>query len=235
MSPAAARWWLRLRAGFVAFHLTAVCVLALPSPGPGMRRAAWRDPTVQGEFRTWARTLRGLGFDVDAARLEQILWGLARRWVAIKGAMIRPVRPYADGLTGHQPWRMFVAPHRFPARLEIDLREGDTWRPIYIARDPDHAWRARQLDHDRVRAAIFRYGWPSYERAYGDFARWLARQAARDFPAGQALRVRMFKTRTLGPAEVRAGKVAGGRYIHERVFDLGAVRAERAARGGRGE
>ena len=52
-----------LRAAFVAFHVVAILTLALPSAGAGMGRSAWKDPTVQAEFRAWADRFRFLGVE----------------------------------------------------------------------------------------------------------------------------------------------------------------------------
>ncbi|RMG99517.1 MAG: hypothetical protein D6705_03040 [Deltaproteobacteria bacterium] len=209
-----------LRLAFVAFHLHAVCVLALPSPGAGMRRAAWKDPTVQHEFRTWARTLSSFGIDVEPPELEAFAWRAALAWVDLRRNLTTLARPYAEVVGARQPWRMFVAPHRYPSVLHLEVDEGTGFRPLYVARSRAYAWRGRLLDHDRMRAAIFRYAWPSYETNYHRFVRYLARKAARDVAEARRFRARYFKYRTLSPDEVLRGERLRGRFVRTYVVDL---------------
>ena len=53
-SPAArGRAWPHIRALLISVHVLAVILGALPAPSGGMKRGAWRDPTVQDEFAAW--------------------------------------------------------------------------------------------------------------------------------------------------------------------------------------
>jgi hypothetical protein len=61
------------------------------------------------------------------------------------------------------------------------------------------------FDQDRMRSAVFRYGWPHYGPSRNDFADWVALHAARDFPEARQVRVSFVKYRSPSPAEVRAG------------------------------
>src|SRR5437868_2844899 len=125
--------WRQLRGVLVAFHLVAIGIAALPAPDGGMNRALWRDPGVQAEFTVWARW-----FGVRPVKLEDSLWKLATRWMAVRGAMLRPVAPYLDASGAWQPWRLFVAPHRFPARFELLMLraggDGTNWEPLFVER-----------------------------------------------------------------------------------------------------
>jgi hypothetical protein len=218
--------WPHLRAIFVLFHITAVLVLAVPNMGgQALSRRAWQNPTVQDEFKAWAARLRGLGVDIDARALEDRLWPFARRWTKAHRWAKRPFTPYAKYAGVTQTWRMFVAPHRYPARLHIDVRASDgTWRPVQIARSRTYDWRGAQLNHDRVRATLFRYGWANFRRPYTKLTRWLAARAAVDFPAATHLRVRMYGFRTASPEEVRRGQLPPGRYKNELVHALATFR-----------
>ena len=42
--------WAHIRTLFIAVHLLAITLMALPAPSGGMSRSAWKDPTVQAEF-----------------------------------------------------------------------------------------------------------------------------------------------------------------------------------------
>jgi len=196
-----------LRAAFVLFHLLAITLVSLPSVGGGMRRSAWRTPTVQAEFDAWTARLQGLGLAVDREGLEDRLWAFASGYEDGRDKVLGVFEPYYR-LGTWQSWRMFVAPHRFPARLEIEIGEGQGWTPVYVARSSTHDWLAGALDHDRFRAATFRYGWAHYRVARHKFVDWVALRAAEDFPEAQSVRVSFVRYRTGSPEDVRAGVVA---------------------------
>jgi len=194
------------RALFVAAHLFAVTFMALPSPGSGLTRSAWRDPTVQGEFRSWTELLGRVGIVVTVPELEETLWGLATRYEAVREAVLWPLDPYYRYLGTWQSWRMFVAPHRYPGRLQIRIEDADGWRVIYEARSPEATWRRRWFDHDRMRAAVFRYSWKHYRNSRRYFTDWVARQVAADFPDADRVEVSFLRFQTPSPEQARSGR-----------------------------
>ena len=105
---------------FVALHLFAVTFCALPSVGSGMNRGAWRQPTVQGEFRAWTERFAALGIELTQQELEDRLWTFATSYERWRDAVMVPFDPYYTYCGTWQSWKMFVAPHRFPGRLEIE-------------------------------------------------------------------------------------------------------------------
>lgn len=151
---------------------------------------------------------------------------LARGYMDVRKKVLKPFKPYYRYTGTDQAWRMFVAPHRYPARLEIDLLVGSEWRPIYKARDPELAWREHQLGHDRFRAAIFRFSWKPYRKHYDTFTTWVATRAAADFPEARSVRTRFYKYKTLDPEQVRAGEQPEGKYILTQVMTLSDYREE---------
>lgn len=195
------------RAAFVAFHLTAVVLVALPSAGSAaMNRRAWATPTVQGEFRAWSARLRGLGLPIGPEALEAHAWTVAQGTEAVRRELLRPFRPYYTWCGTWQSWKMFVAPHRFPARLEIEIDRGDgAWEPIFVARSDTATWRRAWFDHDRMRAAVFRFGWDHFKRGRQELVDFVAAQVREDFPDAARVRVSFVRYRTPTPAETRAG------------------------------
>ena len=119
---------------------------------------------------------------------------------------------------------MFVAPQRYPARIEIEILEAAEWRTIYRERSSDHEWNRRRFDHDRMRSAFFRFGWDRYAPFYRQFAEWIAKEAARDFPEATALRIRMYRFRTPTPDEVKEDRLPLGRWEKEIVQQLSPLR-----------
>lgn len=220
-----ARAWPHLRAGLVAAHIGAVIVLAIPeASGVPQSREAWKNPTVQAELVAWADRLTELGIDTDAPTLEDDVYEAARTWTELVTTVRAPVQPYATYLGVRQSWRMFVAPHRYPATLHVELEQDGRWQPLYDARSHAHGWRADQLDHVRVRAVLFRYGWSRYARHYQAFARWLAARAAHDFPSATRVRIQMEHFRTPTPQEARAGTIPAGTLEQTIVLELEARR-----------
>lgn len=197
--------WPHLRAVLVVLHVFVITFHALPSVGGGLSRAAWHTPTVQGEFRAWSKRLQGVGIDIDVPELEDELWDVAVGYERGRNAILKPFMPYLEYCGTYQTWRMFVAPHRFPGRLHIDVDRGDGWETIYVARSDEYAWHRGWFDHDRMRAAIFRYAWKHYRRSRVHFADWVARQAGDEFPDVQRVRVSFMRYRTPSPDEVRSG------------------------------
>jgi hypothetical protein len=204
VTEASAAWWPHLRAAFVAFHLAAITFQALPAADGGLKRSAWADPTVQAEFDAWYARFAALGYPRDRVTFEEDLWSVATGWSEARKAVIRPLTPYYKGFGTYQTWRMFVAPHRFPARMQIEVMENNRWRTVY--REGERGgWLGPILDHDRVRSGTFHMSWPHQRAKLDTFADWLAARAYRDFPEASRVRVRFTKSRSRSPAEVRAG------------------------------
>lgn len=216
--------WAQLRAALVALHVAAVVLAAVPAPEGAMRRSAWQDPTVQDELRAWAERLRGLGLELSDAAFQERLWQVAARYTAARRAALAPFQPYYRYLGVHQSWRMFVAPHRYPSRLHIEVREGQTWRTVYVARAPDQAWLGEVLDNHRMRSALFRYAWPQYGRTWRELGDWVAARAAVDFPTASHVRLRYWKQRTPSPQEARAGREPRGEWTRAREVPLAPLR-----------
>jgi hypothetical protein len=78
---------------------------------------------------------------------------------------------------------------------------------VFVERSTTATWMEPWFDHDRMRAAVFRYGWAHYRTSRGVFADWVYGRALEDFDGVQHVRVVFVKYRTPSPAEVRAGAV----------------------------
>ncbi len=202
------------RGVFVVFHLLAVTLMALPAPGEGMIREAWKDPTAQGEFAAWAAGLNQAGIAITPNELEERLWNAGEKYMRLRDRVLAPFADYYRLCGTTQSWRLFVGPHRYPSRLHIDVEENGQWRPVFVERDPHHDWLGHWLDHYRFRPIIYRFGWYQYlgGNDYERFAHWIATQAAPDFPEATRVRVRLCKFRTPTPEEVRAGQEPEGTF-----------------------
>src|SRR5438874_800880 len=69
-----AGWLPHARGALVALHLLAITLMALPAPGEGMIREAWKDPSVQSEFAAWSDRCNRLGLHVTPEEFETRLW-----------------------------------------------------------------------------------------------------------------------------------------------------------------
>ena len=71
--------------------------------------------------------------------------------IETRRTVLSPFQPYYRYLGTAQSWRMFVAPHRYPARLHVEIkRPGEEWETISIFGDPEHAWKAEIFEHDTL-------------------------------------------------------------------------------------
>lgn len=208
-----------------ALHVLAITIGALPSPAGGLNRADWRQPTVQAEFEAWAGRLRAVGIAVESEALQDRMHAVAVGWYEAHRTLRAPFEPYYRTCGTHQTWRMFIAPHRFPSRLQIRVEEGGAWRVVYEERDPQATWLGHALDHDRMRSAIFRYGWGrKYESSWRGFGDWVAREAAVAFPDAARVELRFASYRTPTPAETRAGVTPKITWHRRRAIPLEPLR-----------
>jgi hypothetical protein len=220
-------WLAHVRGALVLLHLLAISLMALPAPGEGMIREAWKDPSVQSEFAAWTARCNRLGLHFTPQEFEDRLWDAASAYMAIRERVLAPFEPYYELCGTQQSWRMFAGPHLYPGRLLIDIAEPGAWRPVYVQRDPAHAWLAAKLDHYRVRPVLYRFNWYQYLDGYDDFRQfsaWVALHARQDFPHAERVRVALYRARTPSPEEVRQGIHPEGKRDPEVVLDLGARR-----------
>jgi hypothetical protein len=212
------RWvrrWPAVRAVLVAYHVLALVVLSFPSPPSGMQRSAWDNPTVQNEFELWAERLSGLGWKMTTKELDSMLWDLSKRYVAGREKVTAPFEAYTTYSGARQSWRMFVAPQRYPVRIEVSLREGaGAWKKVYESRSEEHAWLSPIFEKYRMRRVVFSTAWDKDARQFRMLCDWIAKQVERDFPAATEVMIRQLRYRTPTPAEALEGKsTPEGKYI----------------------
>jgi len=219
--PEGHRWSHMMLMLLVLGHVWLITLQAFPAPGGGMSRRDWKSPTVQGEFSAWTERLNALGWEIEQRALEDGLWTVAKGVMRTRKEALFPFYPYYRNTGTWQSWRMFVAPHRYPSRLHIDVKQNGTWVPIYAARSTELDWHATQLDHDRFRAALFRYGWgQKYPNQWKGFVHWVASEVDKEFSDGTHVRVRFWSFKTQSPEEVRRGAPEEGRWHRTVVLPL---------------
>jgi hypothetical protein len=216
--------WARVRrhllGAFLVYHLTAVFVMSLPAPSGGMKRSAWADPTVQGEFAAWRGRLAAVGWAMEAETFEDRLWDLGTAWMKVRNLSLYPFIPYYKCCGTRQSWRMFVAPHRYPARLVIEVEERGEWRTLFEEGRAGLDWREEVLESDRFRSALFRYSWAAYGGAYKRFGRWVSARVGEDFPEASRVRLHWYKYKTLGPVAAARGDEPKGEFVSELTLSI---------------
>lgn len=194
------RAWPHVVAAFVVLHVVASAVDALPNPGPGMDRRAWREPRVRHELRAWAARLH-----LEPAAFEEHLWDLATTWVSTRKAIVAPFRPYLSASGVRQSWSMFVAGTRVRDRFQIRARacavDDPTcdWQAVYTRGVDAEDWLRPVLESPRLRSGTFRWVWPDHGRRYRLSCRNLARLLVRERPDVQAVQCRFERSIAPGP------------------------------------
>ena len=191
---------------YVLYHLTSMVVGSIPATSGVMRRSYWRDATVQDEFAAWSARLTRVGLTIPPAELQEKAWRLSGWWGRMRERAMTPFGRYQN-LTGtYQPWRMFVAPHRYPTRLRIEARRADGgWVDIDVLGPTGQPGRRALLRDVRVRSMLFNHYWGTNAGDFRRLATWLAKRARADHPEARAVRVRTVQHRSPTPAEARDG------------------------------
>ena len=197
------RIWPHLRTVLILLHVTAMIVISFPAPVGGTDRSMWRDRSVQEELGSWAKLLH-----VDEPKFEDWLFHLTVVFMNGRDRVMVPFDKYIDWTGCDQPWRMFVAPHRYPARLQIQVHKSDAapdvWTTLYEERSPDFRWKAEFFSQERVRSQVFRWGWPMWNGEYRWGCQWAARQAFAEDRDAAAVRCRFWREQSPTAAEVLA-------------------------------
>lgn len=215
-----------IRAILVAAHVAAVVLSAIPAPVGALRRSAWSEPTVAKELDGWHGRLQAVGLAGGRAEFEDDLFEFADGWLKRRARLLRPFIPYYRYLGVQQSWRMFVAPHKHPSRLQVHVRSDTSaeWELLYSHGDAEHDWHVEQLGHTRMRSALFRYAWPGFRSSFRALARWVGTEVARERPDAVQVRLQWLKERTRTPEQVRAGKKRMSKVVGPYTTDLSGLR-----------
>lgn len=207
--------WRHVVAACVLWHAVAITLDATPDTSAGLKRAAWKEATVQDEFAAWAGIL-----GVPEPTLEEHLWTFAVGWSQTRSTLIAPLHRYLGWAHARQSWQMFVAPHTTPSRLQIqeqgagsvDVREDAAWTTLFEERDPEHAWMAGAFGVERMRASVFRWSWPGFEASYKRGCEALARLRFAESDT-RAVRCRFYQVATPSPDQVLGGRAPQGKWV----------------------
>jgi hypothetical protein len=210
-----------LRGVLVGLHLVAITLVAFPAPGAVVvDPEAWKLPDIQEDVVGLSERLDSVGITITPQELQDCVIDWANTYMSLRQRVLVPFQPYYDYCGTYQSWRMFGAATRTPTRLHIDVEENGVWRSVYVERSSEHDWLGHWLDHCRFRPVLFRFGARRYEWALPEFAAWVAKHAARDFPDAARVRVHFYEFRTLPSEEVRSGRRPTGHFRPPVVLQL---------------
>lgn len=220
----------RLVMAFVAWHAATVVLLSIPAPTGARSDRIWEDRFTQKQLLGWTGWMIDAGLFDSPEALIGTTRDAATAILDVRDLIVAPFTPYATLVGAGQGWQMFATLNDEPARLSVEIRYGpnDPWEPLYVARDPAHAWRGALLDEERSRAFMNNWSWGRGREDFRKFARWLAGAAAADLPDADAVRVSMLRAKLPTPEQLRAGELPPETMTWAEVLRLGAFRAKGA-------
>lgn len=219
------RAWPHLRALLILVHLVAISLAALPRvSAPALTKSARQSPAARAEIAAWTERLASWGVEVEPEVLEQRSLELLEGWLELRTTLNSPFRPYIATFGLRQPWMLFPGADRFPAQLVIELEREGSWETVQTLYPTSGPWKARLARNTRVHGVVYSASWPVHRSHYDELGRWLAREAARDFPEATRLRLSIERGHMRSPEQVREGFVPEVRTHQARTFELESYR-----------
>lgn len=199
--------WHGLRVAFVAFHALAVTLLSVPSPVGARQDSTWTDPHVRQQVLGGLEPFRGLLGDRDDDAVIALARELSSSFLDLRDAVIAPFLPYTRAVGAGQGWQMFGSLNDRPARLRIRVASSVSgpWQTIYLARDPELAWRRELMDEERTRALVNNWSWERDRSQYKLFTKRWARLVAEDHPEAAVVEFAMMRFKVPAPDELQPG------------------------------
>jgi hypothetical protein len=181
-------WLQHLRAAAVLFHVSVIVVLSIPVPPPQIRGEKV-DPRTEAALAPWGDAVEVVGIP------REILFSSIQRFTRAEatalGWLRAPLRPYARLVGAEQGWLMFGSVAREVARLEILVKTGDDWSPLFVARTAEATWRRTLFDQERMRTLVYNFGHRRGKSKWEALATWTAKQVHAERPDVSAVRLQM--------------------------------------------
>lgn len=222
--------FVRLKTGALVVYAVTCLVLSSPAGSRLSNRSVWDSQHNQDEFEAWASGLRNLGLNLSGRQFQDLLWNVTNTYLDQRNHWLEPLAWVTDQLGFAQGWRMFSNPQTSPSRLWVELDQGDGFTPLFVVGSQRYTWHGEFFGHHRIRKLLGRIGRAGRGPEYNELGRWLAREAAREFPDAKTLRVSMYTWKTEPPnrtynsvPEPELGR-PGGTFARRKTFDLGKFR-----------
>lgn len=196
MSPSR---WANIRAIVLAIVLLGHGIYALPIPEP-ISTTDVKNPQRQRDIEVWRGLLRSLGLDIPLERVEGALVSTTKGLSKIHRTLKAPFKPAFELVGANQSWALFASASTTPDRLVVQIDRGNGWETVMRRLDPCCSWREDQLEYRRLRGV-----WDGQQRSmragYKGLTKWIARQAMRDAPDAQKVRVYLERSVSVYPWE----------------------------------
>lgn len=124
--------------------------------------------------------------------------GLVGDWNDFRFALRDTFRPAQRNLGISQRWKMFRKVSRNTGRIEIAVRIDGQWEDIFVERTAKD-WRRRTFEHHRWREFANHLRGHKKRQQWKVYVPWTAERALEDFPAADAVRIRVMAARIPKP------------------------------------
>ncbi|MCB9761720.1 MAG: hypothetical protein H6739_17890 [Alphaproteobacteria bacterium] len=189
----------RVRAAVLAFVVLVHGMAASPIPN-SVSKAHFRNPIAEEEMARWVSILGRVGIRTTDEELIAWLVDVGSSTAEVRKVVMQPFRPILRVTGTGQGWGLFTYPNSYPHRMEIEGRAGTTWRTLFRALDPEHAWMNDKLVFRRVRGVYDDNAFKT-RQSYDNFVRWVAGEAFTEFEDLDEIRVKMIRSHVVLPGK----------------------------------
>ena len=217
-----------VRSRWLAFHLLAVTLVAMPAPKP-LTEQLLKRPSVAQEITRWHERLQGLGYGSDRATFEATVARVSDDWARKRKALLSPLSEYLRLIRVRQGWYMFTAPDRVPERYRVDAGPSPPKRgrkpppPAGLERvfelgraiDRPDLVPPGFLYHYRVRRALLLASWGQSKEHFPLLCGAFGRRIAERDDTVRAIRCRLLAQAVEHPA--RLGEKRRSRTVRELI------------------
>jgi hypothetical protein len=203
------RSWPQLRAALVTFHVVALVLVNVPAPTGSPLALTGHDASAGEELATWARVLH-----VPPAELARELLTIRAAWLSSRARILGPFDAYQRLVGAQQPWQMFSAPNRAPARLVIEVMSAGGLAWSFVGGLPLGDWRPLLFNSERLRSFTNATAREADHAQLDALCDALGRLALADHAGATQARCRVLLQRS--PALGQRGPV-DDKTLHERV------------------
>jgi hypothetical protein len=199
------------RGVLVLAHIVAITIAAIPSPGGAANQAALDAPAAAAELRMWGARL---GVAPEALKAWAIKAGAAED--EVHHAISVPFRPYLRFTGAEQPWRLFIAPNRWPTRFQIEVWSSKApakWQTVFEEGSKEYSWRGSTLAHERPRSYLELLSWPNFAWLGPAVCRWAAKGLFEERKDVVAVRCRNYRAPSPSPEQAARGEQDPGEWL----------------------
>lgn len=200
-----------VRGVLVLAHIVAITIAAIPSPGGAANAEALDAPAAAAELRAWGARL---GVTPEALKAWAIRAGAAED--RVHQAILKPFGPYLSFTGAEQPWRLFIAPNRWPTRFRIEVwswKEPAAWQTVFEEGSREYRWRGAALSNERPRSYLELLSWPNFSWLGPTVCRWAAKALFEERKDVVRVRCRNYRAPSPSPEQAARGEQDPGEWL----------------------